>query len=207
MKLLSYIVDRDFGFAPNPFHGFCTLATCKPKTRSVASIGDWVLGIGGVNLRSGYRKLIFAMKVTEKLTFDEYWLDDRFQVKKPQLNGSLMQSFGDNIYHQQDGAWIQADSHHSLDNGVVNEVNLKKDTSSNYVLVSEHFYYFGKEFVDIPNVFKPFIVQGGSNHRRLENEKTINLITEWLEENFELNVIQGFPCHFKCFKRYKGENI
>ena len=31
MKLYSYIVARDFGFAPNPFYGFCTLATCKPK--------------------------------------------------------------------------------------------------------------------------------------------------------------------------------
>ncbi len=27
---------RDYGFAPNPFHGICTLATCKPVIRRVA---------------------------------------------------------------------------------------------------------------------------------------------------------------------------
>ena len=46
MKLYSYIVARDFGFAPNPFYGFCTLATCKPKIREHASVGDWVVGTG-----------------------------------------------------------------------------------------------------------------------------------------------------------------
>ncbi|WP_225761747.1 hypothetical protein [Acinetobacter sp. Marseille-P8610] len=33
MKIFSYVVSRDFGFAPNPFFNFCTLATCKPKIR------------------------------------------------------------------------------------------------------------------------------------------------------------------------------
>ena len=31
MTLYSYIVKHDNGFAPNPFHGFCTLACCKPE--------------------------------------------------------------------------------------------------------------------------------------------------------------------------------
>ena len=30
-KLYSYIVATDSGFSPNPFHGFCTLACCKPS--------------------------------------------------------------------------------------------------------------------------------------------------------------------------------
>src|SRR5712671_5339411 len=33
MRLYSYVVARDFGFAPNPFFGVCTLATCKPDIR------------------------------------------------------------------------------------------------------------------------------------------------------------------------------
>jgi len=40
-ELHSYVVARDYGFAPNPFFGFCTLATCKPRLRSVAQVGDW----------------------------------------------------------------------------------------------------------------------------------------------------------------------
>ena len=46
MRLHSYVVARDYGFAPNPFFGVCTLATCKPKIRSAAKLGDWVMGTG-----------------------------------------------------------------------------------------------------------------------------------------------------------------
>jgi len=30
-RLFSYVVDHDYGFAPNPSGGFCTLAKCKYK--------------------------------------------------------------------------------------------------------------------------------------------------------------------------------
>ena len=206
MKLLSYVIDRDFGFAPNPFHGYCTLATCKPKTRSVANVGDWILGIGGRNLKKGYKKLIFAMKVTEKLTFNEYWIDERFQDKKPLLNGSLMQAYGDNIYFYNGSQWIQADSHHSYENGLVNEKNLNKDTSCQYVLISKYFYYFGTEFKDIPQMLDEYIVKGGSNHRRVDNISIINNFSEWLDEHFNKNYLYGFPYHFREFKRYNGES-
>ena len=43
-SLFSYVVRYDSGFAPNPFHGFCTLATCKPGIRAHANVGDWVVG-------------------------------------------------------------------------------------------------------------------------------------------------------------------
>ena len=56
--LYIYVVDRDFGFAPNPFHGYCTLATCKPKIRNGASIGNWIMGIGGGSIKS-FRQVYF----------------------------------------------------------------------------------------------------------------------------------------------------
>jgi hypothetical protein len=46
MRLFSYVVARDYGFAPNPFHRHCTLATCKPGIRARAAVGDWVIGTG-----------------------------------------------------------------------------------------------------------------------------------------------------------------
>jgi hypothetical protein len=46
MVLHSYVVARDYGFAPNPFFGVCTLATCKPLIRRIAHIGDWIVGTG-----------------------------------------------------------------------------------------------------------------------------------------------------------------
>lgn len=45
MRLYAYTMTSDSGFAPNPFHGFCTLATCKARIRERATTGDWVLGV------------------------------------------------------------------------------------------------------------------------------------------------------------------
>ncbi|MHB0926349.1 MAG: Nmad2 family putative nucleotide modification protein [Gallionellaceae bacterium] len=143
--LYIYVVDRDFGFAPNPFHGYCTLATCKPKIRRHAQIGDWIMGVGGCRLKATGNS-IYLMKVSEILTFNEYWSDERFYRKRPARNGSLVMMVGDNIYHQEPGSdsWIQEDSHHSNPDGTTNQKNLERDTSAENVLVSNHFYYFGK---------------------------------------------------------------
>ena len=35
-RLFSYVVRYDYGFAPNPFEGCCTIATCKPQIRRAA---------------------------------------------------------------------------------------------------------------------------------------------------------------------------
>ena len=65
-KIYSYVVARDYGFAPNPFHGVCTLATCKPRIRKAADL------VGSASQqRAGF--LVFAMKVEDTLTFDEYF--------------------------------------------------------------------------------------------------------------------------------------
>src|SRR5712672_36303 len=97
MRLYSYVVARDYGFAPNPFMGVCTLATCKPKIRAKAKIGDWVVGTG-VASRKRSGRLVYAMRVSAAMTFNEYWNDPRFQDKKPNMRGSKKQAFGDNIY-------------------------------------------------------------------------------------------------------------
>jgi len=96
-KLYSYVVARDFGFAPNPFFNFCTLATCKPEIRRRAQVNDWVVGTGSKARKRGDR-LVFAMRVSEAMTFNQYWADARFKSKRPYLLGSKKVAFGDNIY-------------------------------------------------------------------------------------------------------------
>ncbi|WP_299660907.1 hypothetical protein [uncultured Psychromonas sp.] len=149
--LFSYAITRDFGFAPNPFNGICSLATCKPKIRKYAKVGDWVMGVGGSRLKRCKRKCIFLMRVSEIVDFQQYWDDPRFSLKKPSRNGSQVQLLGDNIYHKaQDGTWIQEDSHHSNGDGTINEVNLERDTgSTENVLLSDYFFYFGENAVSI----------------------------------------------------------
>ncbi len=64
LRLFSYIVARDYGFAPNPFYGFCTLATCKPRIRATANVGDWVIGTGSTKYGlNGH--IVFVMQVAE----------------------------------------------------------------------------------------------------------------------------------------------
>lgn len=178
MRLFSYVVARDFGFAPNPFHGVCTLATCKPRIRSVAAIGDWVVGTGAAKRkRSGY--LVYAMKVDEAMTFEKYWSDPRFQQKKPNLRSSKKQAFGDNIYSMPPGSkrWIQLNSHHTFEDGSPNPDNISVDTSANRVLIGHDFVYWGGSGPKIPAKFD---ICGRRNHRSDFPDALVNAMVAWL---------------------------
>lgn len=67
-RLFTYKVIYDAGSAPNPYHGICTLALCKPAIRRVAKVGDLIAGFESGN---GGR-LVYCMQVTEVLTWAQY---------------------------------------------------------------------------------------------------------------------------------------
>jgi len=207
MKMYTYVITRDYGFAPNPFGGYCTLATCKPLLRKIAKIGDWVIATGP---KTSYRKpgyLFYAMKVDEKMAFNDYWNDERFQYKKPLFNGSLKQCFGDNIYHynKTTNEWHQQDSHHSYENGRINYSNLNKDTRFPFVLISSHFYYFGKSNIEIPKIYMPALC----HNLRVPTFKEVDInicskFIRWLEKNHDNGILDD-PMEFdRGFNRYSG---
>lgn len=191
MKLYSYVVDHDFGFAPNPFHGVCTLATCKPKIRQLAAVGDYVLGVGCSRRgRSGH--IVYFMRVDEITCYDEYWNDPRFAMKRPLLKGSRMQAFGDNIYHRdRKGEWQQANSFHSLETGP-NPKNLIHDTkTTDRVLIGRRFAYWGGEGMKIPDRlirFEGHVLCGGRGHRCDFPPSLIRSVIAW----FDYLDVQGF---------------
>lgn len=151
MRLYSYKVVYDIGFAPNPFHGVCTLATCKPRIRAGASVGDWVLGVGSLAQQTK-GALVYAMEVGEKLTFDQYWCDARFARKKPDRRGSLKYRYGDNVYHRSPtGDWLQEDCRHSLDDGTPNPHHVHRDTGADAVLIASWFSYWGGDGPALPS--------------------------------------------------------
>ncbi len=151
MRLHCYVIARDLGFAPNPFYGVCTLATCKPDIRARARVGDWVLGWGSANY-SLTGRLVFAMCVERAVSFEEYWANPEFRMKRPIMNGSLKQLYGDNIYHRksEQTPWLQEDSHHSLPTGALNPLNVVTDTRVNRALLSRDFAYWGGEAIEVP---------------------------------------------------------
>jgi len=201
-KIFSYVVARDFGFAPNPFYGYCTLATCKPRIRNAANIGDWIIG-NGPKPKKLDDQLIFAMEITEKITYDQYWCDPRFQEKKSFLGGSLKQTYGDNIYHKLGGEWQQENSHHSNANGSINYYNLNRDTKSEMVLISSNFYYFGENSLKIPTRLKNRVCRNMINHLMIEDEKLVQRFLDWIKSATEPGV-HGNPRQFKTFERYHG---
>lgn len=199
-SVFVYVVARDFGFAPNPFHGFCTLACCKPRIRSAAKVGDWIFGMAGRNLaKAGH--CIFGMRVSEVLTFDEYWLDPRFEIKKPLRNGSRVMMLGDNIYHR-DGKtreWVQEDSHHSLPDGTPDLSNIATDTQTNRVLISDDYTFFGASSPLIPqNLLDAMGYNNGRNHRRFEVKAAQPLLTWFREQaNRAVGPIVDDPFQFR----------
>ena len=169
------MVAHDTGFAPNPFHGYCTLATCKPRIRDTAQVGDWVIGTGSKrNGRDGF--LVYAMRVTETLTFSEYWHDVRFRSKRPNANGRPEERCGDNVYwfDRDHGQWRQhANSFHcDRDSG--------RDTKVDRVLVSDDFVYFGREGPQIQSSICASICCSTQGHKCRFPEEVVEGAIDWL---------------------------
>lgn len=206
-RIHSYVVRYDSGFAPNPFYGYCTLATCKPNIRRSADIGDWVVGSGSNDRtvrRGGH--LVYAMRVTEAMTFDEYGADPRFEYKKPYRNGSRKQSCGDNIYFRAvaGAAWQQRDSFHSRPNGTLNPDHVARDTGVNRVLISNDFVYFGGEGPEFPKELidqqeRP-LCKTGIGLTTFDDAQLIANLEQWIR-SFDVSGYQGAPFEWLTLRR------
>ena len=117
------------------------------------------------------------MKVTEVLTFDEYFRDKRFKKRI------------DNIYHKEEGKWIQEknDFHNTPE-------LMKRDLSGRNVLISEDFIYLGREGKEIPKELQG-IVKKGPNCKIITDEEIIGKFEEWLKKSFKKVGKIGKPFH------------
>jgi len=169
MRLFTYILRSDTGFAPNPFWGFCTLACCKPAIRRVARVGDLVIGLSP---KSHGHRLAYAMEVTEVVPFPEYWRDPRFAAKRPQWKSpKVVQRCGDNCYEPlADRRFRQLPSIHSMRDGTENTANMQRDLSGERVLISMRFWYFGASAVPLPADLSFAIVGRGQRSKFAEEQ-------------------------------------
>lgn len=185
--IYSYVVRYDSGFAPNPFYGYCTLATCKPSIRAHAQVGDWIVGSGSNERRirlGGH--LVYAMKVAGVISFDEYAADPRFDLKKPRRRGSRKQSCGDNIYFRDNAAspWSQLDSFHSRADGSVNPDHVERDTGVNRILYGTEFIYYGGEGPKIPPSLRDakgrHLCKEGIGASKFNDPKLVAALEAWI---------------------------
>jgi hypothetical protein len=162
IRLFTYKLTHDTGFAPNPFHGVCTLATCKPRIRLHKDVGDWIGGFSSQGFNRdqvGRERLVYLMRVDEKLPFETYHTDPRFAAKIPvQGSARCIDTVGDNIYGLCDAAVFQ------VPNRWHGPENAAKDISGHFVLISSTFAYFGSEPLVIPDEVRPRIPIGQAAH-------------------------------------------
>lgn len=160
MKTYAYRLDHDLGFAPNPYHEHCTLACCMPTIRRRAELGDIIVGMAGSNPRGLGRihpQLIYWMRVSEECRFDEYWEDERFRNKRPNLRGAQIHKVGDNTYRRRsDGkGWeFEASMHAVPTDPRPHEGHVTKDTSVDRVLIADEFTYWGSSGPVLPEHLK-----------------------------------------------------
>jgi hypothetical protein len=151
VRIYVYVLRVDSGFAPNPFHGWCTLACCKPAIRRSARPGSWVVGITPRDLGNC---VAYAMKVDEALTFEEYWSDRRFFVMRPRWarDTPLVTKCGDNCYEPLGGGKFRQlpSAHWDHENNREDEAAKAKDLGGARVLVGQRFCYFGEDARPFP---------------------------------------------------------
>lgn len=172
-RIYGYVITYDTGFAPNPFGGVLTLATCIPIIRRTAEVGSWLVVTGSASL--GLRgKLVYAAKIVEVLTLEEYGKDPRYMFKRPSVNGDGTDRQGDNLYFKDEkGDWFQRESvHHDC-------YHMDRDLSGENVLIAKKFWYFGSQACDLPEDLQQ-IVQNGRVYKCTDSPDVIARLENWL---------------------------
>lgn len=201
-RLYSYVLTHDTGFAPNVSHGYCTLATCKPKIRMNANVGDWVIGTGSLSRDDNEERLLYAMRVEEVMPYDEYFERADFKYKKPK-DSDLHDPQGDNIYYTGKplgGERIENSDTYSASTPDGERIHYKEalpfvqlenpnhppsridpdtpdDPDRQAVLVSRQFWYFGEKEVHLPedDALRDALIKGYQNpDGKIGRKKTEN---------------------------------
>lgn len=172
MHVFSYVITHDSGFAPNPFGGFLTLATCKPRIRQQAHKGDYIAGTGS-SATVGSHKLVYAAQIAQVIPIEDYGTLPDYEIKRPSTHGEWWRKHGDNIYLKlNDQRKQRRNIHHGQD-------AMHHDLSGKYVLISNRFWYFGEDAIDIPPELST-ILKKGPGHKRITDELVVDEFVKWL---------------------------
>jgi hypothetical protein len=176
-RLFTYTIPIDDGAAPNPSHGLCTLAICKPVIRRVAKSGDWIAGLGSKSAPGGDLSghLVYAMRVEEVVTLEDYDLlaRTRWPHRIPDFDSHLLEDrLGDCIYDFSKGMPVQRP-------GVHHDRDIETDLGGRNVLISRDFYYFGDHARPLPDYLLPICHQA-QGHRSNANKPYFERFVQWI---------------------------
>ena len=200
-RIYSYVIEHDLGFAPNPFHGICTLACCKPYIRKYATVGDYIIGTAAADTPI-HGHMSYWMRVSQVITFDKYWKEPQFRGKRPDMRSGRMYRYGDNIYYRDaaNGEYCAVDSFHSEEHGGVSPDNLQTDTgTTTRVLLGDDFAYWGIDGPEIPEPLRKVFVAKRYHKCRFPAEKVRDFLS-WLEL-VPGHGLLGRPAHWRNAKK------
>jgi hypothetical protein len=174
MKLSAYIITVDFGFAPNPFGRYCTLACCKPTIRRMAEQDDIVVACASSRSAAPGR-LVYAMRVKNVIPYQKYWRDSRYAPRKPSMKTAISRR-GDNIWHQdRAGQW-------QVCPGACHDASQRdRDIGGVNALVATEFFYFGRSAIPIPSRFADLLAQT-QGHKNTYDRQKIGHFWEWISK-------------------------
>ncbi len=209
MKICTYTLRNDTGFAPDPFHGCCTLAACTPNHMGAKLVtDDWIAGFF-TDVETPC--LVYAMRVEEVMGYDSYYWDSRFQRKKPRMDGLPEDRCGDNIYHlDTSGKWLRDKGPHHQD-----DRTFEQDTRHAIVYIGSVFAYFGSNAYKnpLPDELRAVLKNGRGIKYTKESEPLFSPFLHWLEAL--PNGIHGHPrngewtgvVHHALTKKSEAENL
>lgn len=179
MSLYTYRLTVDSGDAPNPYGGICSLAICKPSIRRTCSVGDWIVGLVSKSLvynskssKEHVDRLLYAMKISHKMTFEEY---DIFCKKECNIKLPNNARTGDCIYFKNANKQYKQRLNYAH-----NLTNMSRDLENGkYVIFAEEFYYFGKNSIEIPKIMEDIIIKG-QGHQKYKNKDYIEIFEPWI---------------------------
>lgn len=192
-RICAYTVTDDTGFAPHIKDGWISLACCSGPTRKGAEVGDFVLGVSGSTM-DGVKKHvpIYLMKVEEKLSFDEYFHREEFRGRV------------DNFYEKVEGEGYKQNRKFVDDERYKNRHPEGEDPEkSEYVLLSQDFYYFGDRWKIDENLCEKmedfcksvgFTFVPGFTYKEITDEDEIRGLIEFFGSNYNKGKI-GEPNH------------
>ncbi len=134
----------------------------------------------------GSERLVFIMKISEKLDFNTYYHDKRFYCKKPSSETRITKS-GDNIYYSINGKYFQEK------NFFHKTKNIEHDLISRWVLLSKQFFYFGKGAISIDRFKINIPNTQTSNGYRTDDIVEINRLWNYLESKYQKNCLTNPP--------------
>jgi RimJ/RimL family protein N-acetyltransferase len=168
------------------------LVICKPVIRRVADVGDWIVGLGSAKSPIGDVSdcVVYAMKITKKMTMREYdqYCREHLPQKIPDWRGKDYKlRVGDCIYDYSQG------DPPKMRLGVHNERNRARDLSGIYALLSSHFYYFGDKPFKLCESLRP-IIHRTQGHKSTANQPYLDKFVTWVEGlGYRLNEPHGEP--------------